>query len=281
MKYALKNYDHNRNLVKKFDHDHYLTVLYAVPHKRQDLFALYAFNYEISKIRKVVSEPMLGEIRLQWWREAIDDIYKGKIRGHDIMPSLATTINNHGLSREFFMALIEGQAEELYPESPKNCEELEASLSNTTGSLEKLALHILGQKDCDDLASCLGVAWGYVKIITSITYYIRLEKNFIPLNLLNKYKNNTGGFLSIDELQITKEIIHYLWEKVLVKLNHINSCKGRIDANSRSVFLLSSLVRSSLKTIKKADYNPFILENNQDAMSRQWRLLISALFNRI
>lgn len=276
-----ENNNHCEELVREFDHDRYLTILYADQHKRQDLFALYAFNYEISKIRESVSEPMLGEIRLQWWREAIDDIFKGQIRAHDIMAPLAAAINDHDLSRDLFMAYFEGQALDLYPESPADCEELERGLSKTVGSLEMLALRILGQKDCDDLANSLGIAGGYVKIITSISYDIRLGKNFIPLNLMDKYSENNIGFLSMDEMGVTKEIIRHIWEKAQAKLNHINSCKGRIDANSRSLFLFSSVMRSSLIAIKKADYNPFILDNRKNALSRQWRLLMAALFNRI
>ncbi len=74
------------DLVKKSDHDRYMTILYAPPDRRDDLSALYAFNYEISRIRESISEVMLGEIRLQWWREAIDDIFQGTTRKHDIIP---------------------------------------------------------------------------------------------------------------------------------------------------------------------------------------------------
>jgi len=73
------NNDYCRDVVARFDHDRHLITLYAPQDKRGALCALYAFNYEISRIRESVSEPMLGEIRLQWWHEAIDDIYDGKV----------------------------------------------------------------------------------------------------------------------------------------------------------------------------------------------------------
>ncbi|MCK5425801.1 MAG: squalene/phytoene synthase family protein, partial [Emcibacter sp.] len=58
---TLENTHHCRDLVNSFDHDRYLTILYAPEEKRNALYALYAFNYEISRIREGVSEPMLGE----------------------------------------------------------------------------------------------------------------------------------------------------------------------------------------------------------------------------
>ncbi len=269
------------DLVNRFDYDRYLTVLYAPADRRDALFALYAFNYEISRIREAVSEPMLGEIRLQWWREAIDDIFLGTtIRGHDVLPSLAAAIKEYDLSRDMFMAIIEGKAQDIYDENPKDMVALEDYLSMTAGNLSCLAAHILGQKDSDDLVQRLGIAWGYVGLIRSITYYISLKKSFIPLKLIDKY-NIKGKFLSQEHSEGMKSSLLEFYQQADEHLNYISENKSRIDSESRSVFLLSALTRSYMKTIKKADFNVFRLEEKADALSRQWRLLSSALFNRI
>ena len=57
--------------VRKYDKDRFLTALFAPADRREALFALYAFNLEIAKTREVVTEPVLGQIRLQWWYDAI------------------------------------------------------------------------------------------------------------------------------------------------------------------------------------------------------------------
>ena len=54
-----------QNQVRQHDRDRYLTALFAPPARRPGLFALYAFNLEVAKVREAVSEPMLGHIRLQ------------------------------------------------------------------------------------------------------------------------------------------------------------------------------------------------------------------------
>src|SRR3546814_13116142 len=56
-------------LVERHDPDRYLASLFAPEAQREDLFALYAFNYEVAKTAEVVSEPMIGQIRLQWRSE--------------------------------------------------------------------------------------------------------------------------------------------------------------------------------------------------------------------
>ncbi|PCI46057.1 MAG: hypothetical protein COB49_09310 [Alphaproteobacteria bacterium] len=275
-----KENNHCCDLVNRFDHDRYLTILYAPEQKRDALFALYAFNYEISRIREVVSEPMLGEIRLQWWREAIADIYQGNCRSHEVMPSLAAAVAENELPQDLLMAVIEGRAQDLYDENPDDMPALEDYLSLTAGNLSCLAVHILGQRDIDDLARKLGIAWGYVGLIRAVTYHISLRKSYIPVDLMEKY-NIKGKFLSQDYPENMKSVLHELCQYAERHLDHISENKKRIGPEIRSVFLLSALARSYIKTIKKSDYNVFRLEEKADAFSRQWRLLTSALFNRI
>ena len=77
--------DYCFNLVRQVDRDRYLAALFAPEDKRADLLALYAFNAEITRVRDIVTEPHLGEIRLQWWQDTLDAIYHG-----DAQPDLKT-----------------------------------------------------------------------------------------------------------------------------------------------------------------------------------------------
>src|SRR6202045_4412867 len=63
-------------LVRRHDRDRFQTVLFAPAARREALFALYAFNYEIARVRESVTEPMLGRLRLEWWREIIAAAYE-------------------------------------------------------------------------------------------------------------------------------------------------------------------------------------------------------------
>src|SRR6476661_6084406 len=72
-------------LVRHHDRDRFQTVLFAPAARREALFALYAFNYEIARVRESVTEPMLGQIRLQWWREAVDAGYAGTLPRHHVV----------------------------------------------------------------------------------------------------------------------------------------------------------------------------------------------------
>src|SRR5512133_1430733 len=77
-------------LVRRHDRDRFQTALFAPAARREALFALYAFNYEIARVRETVTQPMLGQIRLQWWRENIAAAFAGDaIRHHPVVEPLA------------------------------------------------------------------------------------------------------------------------------------------------------------------------------------------------
>src|SRR5580698_1565700 len=101
-------------LVRHHDRDRFQTALFAPADRREALFALYAFNYEIARIREAVREEMLGRIRLQWWREIIEVAYAGRPpRRHDTVEVLAETINRYDLTQAHFERLIDAREADL------------------------------------------------------------------------------------------------------------------------------------------------------------------------
>ncbi len=131
-------------IVQRGDPDRYRTAVFAPPDKRERLFALYAFNLEIAKIAPMVSEPMLGEIRLQWWREALDQIYGGgAVRAHEVTTPLADAVKEAELPRAPFDALIDARAFDLDPAFPASDGALFEYIAATAGGLTLLAARAL------------------------------------------------------------------------------------------------------------------------------------------
>src|SRR5262249_53974925 len=97
-------------LVRRHDRDRFQTALFAPAAPREALFALYAFNHEIARVRERVSEPTLGRIRLEWWREIIAAAYEdGPVRHHDVVAALTDGIRAHRPTREHFDRLIDAR----------------------------------------------------------------------------------------------------------------------------------------------------------------------------
>jgi phytoene synthase len=74
--------------VRAHDPDRYLATLFAPADVREELFALYGFDHEISRVRRVVSEPMAGLVHLQWWREAVDAIAADQLPAHPVVEAV-------------------------------------------------------------------------------------------------------------------------------------------------------------------------------------------------
>src|SRR5438128_11342945 len=113
-------------LVQRHDRDRFQTVLFAPAARREALFALYAFNYEIASVRKRVTVPTLGRIRLEWWRETIAAAYEGgPVPRHTVVEPLTAAIRENALTREHFDRLIDARERDLEDEAPASLAALE------------------------------------------------------------------------------------------------------------------------------------------------------------
>src|SRR5215470_7902304 len=125
--------------VRRFDRERYLTVLFAASQARADLMALYALNLEVAKTREVVREPMMGLMRLQWWRDALAEIYAGTERRHQVVQPLAAAIRRHRLERAPFDRLLEARERDLEEIPPPDLPTLVSYVDATAGGLGLLA----------------------------------------------------------------------------------------------------------------------------------------------
>lgn len=156
------------DLVRKADEDRYLSVLYAPEGKRQALLSIYAFDAEIARVRDLVSEPMPGEIRLQWWRDILSAGEPGG--GHPIAAALLETIANHRLPRQSFLDYLEARTFDLYDDPMPSRTDLEGYCGETVSAVFQLAALVL---DADAAAQAAGLS-GHAGCLTGIIRLLRL-----------------------------------------------------------------------------------------------------------
>src|SRR6266851_3279658 len=97
---------HCEALVCTADKDRFLTALFAPAERRGALHALYAFNIEIARVRKIVREPLAGEIRLQWWNDAIAGQAAGEVQSNPVAAALLAAVARYELPPGLLTALI-------------------------------------------------------------------------------------------------------------------------------------------------------------------------------
>jgi NADH dehydrogenase [ubiquinone] 1 alpha subcomplex assembly factor 6 len=174
-------------IVRAQDRDRFLTALFAPQSARGALMALYAFNYEIAKTREVVREPMLGRIRLEWWRESVDAIYAGApLRRHDVVAALAAAAREKNLTRAHLERLIDARERDLLEEPPADLAALEAYARESSVPLVLLALEALGVRDAAAAAAAEGIGMSYalVGLMRAAGFHARLRRSWLPADLV-------------------------------------------------------------------------------------------------
>ncbi|MCB1383754.1 MAG: phytoene/squalene synthase family protein [Notoacmeibacter sp.] len=158
-------------LLKQGDSDRYLATLYAPEAKRHDLAALYAFNLEIARIRDLIREPLPGEIRLQWWRDALDGSEPGAAADLPAAAAMARLIAAHDLPRAMLENYFEARIFDLYDDPMPSMNDLEGWCGETAGTILQFAAMIL---DRDAAMAAGGEAAGHAACAQAITGLVRL-----------------------------------------------------------------------------------------------------------
>ena len=151
-------------MIRRIDPDRWLSSRFVGQGVlRADLVALYAFDNELARAPRVASNALLGEMRLTWWREALDEIFEGRpVRQHPTAQALAGVVERRGLKRELLETLIDARYRELDPE-PMTEGELLDWARDTGGLAAQIAAQILDPSTDSKMALAGGSAWALGK----------------------------------------------------------------------------------------------------------------------
>jgi len=135
-------------MLRKSDPDRFLATMTAPPNVRAVLFPLYAFNLEVAHLPWVSAEPMIAEMRLQWWQDSIAAIFRGEAPDpHEVLTPLADVIRAHDLQQQDFYDLIEARRRDTYAQPFTDIPQLWQYLQDTSGNLMAIAARLLGVGD--------------------------------------------------------------------------------------------------------------------------------------
>jgi 15-cis-phytoene synthase len=181
-------YAHCEAVVRAADKDRFLAALFAPAERRRHLYALYAFNGEIARVRELAHEALPGEIRLQWWRDAIAGEARGEVSANPIAAALLDTISTCGLSPEPLIRLIDAHGFDLYDDAMATLADFDAYAGDTEGTLMNLAARVLGGDEAaTGAAANAGVAYAVTSRLRSFPADVARRQMFVPLELLDRH----------------------------------------------------------------------------------------------
>jgi NADH dehydrogenase [ubiquinone] 1 alpha subcomplex assembly factor 6 len=243
-------------LVKSVDYDRYLAALLVTPQARPHLFALYAFNYEVAKTAENVSQPVMGQIRLQWWRDAIEEIYAGSERRHEVVQALAEAIRAQALPRALFDALIDARESD-FDEAPfADWTSLQAYADATSGNLMRLAARILGAgTGLDEAAGEAGIAYALAGLLRALPFHAAQRRLMLPAEAVRAVSLSKEQIFS----GITDDKVSSLFASVATRArDHLRRARDlRVRRAFLPALLPAALVGVYLKRVTRPGFNPF------------------------
>jgi phytoene synthase len=270
-------------LVRRHDHDRFQTALFAPAVRREALFALYAFNYEVARVRETVSEPVLGQIRLQWWRESIAAAYEeGPLRRHIVVEPLTAAIRAHGLTRAHFDRLVDARERDLCEEPLASLADLEDYAEATSARLVNLALESLGVRDpvTEEAGFHIGLAYALAGLLRVMPLHARAGRLIIPAEIAAKAALDPADYRA---LRSTPALRWATAEIAAVASRHLASARALRASIARSALpaLLPAIIAErSLVRLKRAGCDPFDPAVTAPDARQSWRLAIASLRNR-
>ena len=172
-------------LLRQQDPDRYLTALFAPPERREALFALYAFNLELARARESVREPIMGQMRLQWWRDSLAEMLAGRPRAHEVGRPLAAAIAAYGLDPALLERLIDARERDMEAEPPADLAALLDYARGTSSTLTELALEVLGRPGpaVREAGRALGIAWALLGLVRAVPFHAAQRRLYLPTSL--------------------------------------------------------------------------------------------------
>ncbi len=177
------------DLVRTHDFARYASTLFLPQVQRRALLSVYAFNVEISRVREQVSQPLPGEMRLQWWTDMLEGAGHGGVEGNPVAAELLQTIGEFRLPVEPLSRLIEEHQFDLYNDPMPSMAALEGYVTDTSSALFSLGARIAAQPSdaIDHLARHAGLAQGMAQVIAALPLDAARRQLFLPLQLLQQH----------------------------------------------------------------------------------------------
>jgi 15-cis-phytoene synthase len=245
-------------LVRDADRDRYLATLFAPADLRGQVFSLYAFNAEIALVRERVSNPTLGEIRYQWWRDVLEGSRAAEGRDHPIAAALLETIEAAKLPVAPLLALIDARTFDLYDDPMPTIGDLEGYAGETASALIRLAGLVLGRGADLGGASAAGhggVAWAVTGLLRSLPHLARQGRLYIPAEVLARHAVRRDDVLSGRN---TPELGSAIREMCDLARRHLVSARAAVlDGALAPAFLPLAQVEPYLRIMERPGFDPF------------------------
>ena len=264
--------------LRTLDPERYIACLYLPAGAREDIAALWAFDAEIARIPTLVSEPMPGEIRIQWWRDLIksgDNVDSGPLAAE-----LMQVIETHNLPRETFDNYLQARIFDLYQDPMPDTGSFEGYLGETVSIFFQHSGTVLGEDQRTLLADAsghAGMAVGIARLLGRNAMHRANGQVFFPHDMLEKHSLDRETWLASEVFEEHLEMIDELVRTARYHLTFVRSILEQLPEKTRSAFLQLALVEPMLGEVGAHRLRSLNRPISIKPIKRHWHLLRGAM----
>ncbi|MFY9642309.1 MAG: squalene/phytoene synthase family protein [Rhodomicrobium sp.] len=264
------------NLVRSRDRERYWCALFAPASDRPGLLALYAFDAELAHIAAAVREPMAGQIRLQWWRDAIDLAAPDTKTGNPVADTLAAAIVEYNLPKERLIRMVDGRIPEVFGDPPAGMQALHLSLRECEGAVFELAACILGDRSvaAGKAAEHAGHAWGLTQRLRTIPLQASRRRLLLPPSYFEGRGADLAELYAGRATPAIGAALADLRGEANRALRRFRELAPELNSRAWPAFLPLALVKPYLKATAASSLDPLqnvVTLNPVRCFSRIWR----------
>jgi phytoene synthase len=255
-------------LVRTTDKDRFLATLFAPAEHRGALYALYAFNAEVARVRDIAREPLPGEIRLQWWIDVLRGERGGEAAANPVAAVLLQTIERHDLSVAALGDLVEARLFDLYDDPMATLADLEDYAVKTSSALITLAAQILGA-NADEIARPAGIAYAIAGLLRAFPLHAARRQLYVPIEVLARHGVNAEDVFARTAKAGLRDALAELRGHARVQLEAVGKLVPGAPAALIPALLPLSVARLQLDQMENSDpFDP----PEVPQWRRQWRM---------
>lgn len=263
------------DLIRDVDKDRYLASLFAPADKRPHLFALYAFSFEVSRVREMVSDPLPGEVRLQWWRDLLQGAARGEAMSNPVAAAVLDTMQRFRLPAAPLVALIDARIFDLYDDPMPTVADLEGYCGETCSALVRLAGLILANGEDPggaEAAGHAGVAYAITGLLRAFPWHAMRGQVYVPKEYLLQHGATRDDVASGRGGPGVNAAMADMRELARRHLQRTRDLRQSIAPVIVPAFLPTAVVGHYLALMEKPGYDPFTSVIQSAQWRRQWTI---------
>jgi len=246
--------------LKEHDKDRYYASLVVPAEARTAVQALAAFSADVASVREKVSNPAPGEIRLQWWDDAITGQGHGIVRANPVADALLDAIERYSLPTVPLQRLIAARRFDLYDDPMPDLQTFEGYAGETASVLYQFAAMILNKGyvvEEGDAAGHLGVAHAMIGHLRIFGFNASRGRIFLPMSLLAAHGVTEQQIFSGTDGEAIRAAAAHLRDLARDHLAKAEVAIGLLPKELRSAFAMLAILKADLKLLEKPAQNPF------------------------